>query len=240
MPHVPEVEIDVADRVLDGRPQRPPVLGHQPQQPCSRHLVGDRPAVVVGHQGLELVERQVRLAPDVAELESGVAVARVLVVDQPQAVAAVDEVGRQQVVVAGDGRHRARPEGGGDPLDLGLEVEVPVGQPEAAPSGRCPGSRAAPRTCRSRSRSGGRGAASGTPRRPAAGWRCSGGRRARRCAPRPRPPPGFRDRAGRRPPPGRPRSRPRTPSCGTRPRGRWTAGPRPATRVSPRSSRWPW
>jgi hypothetical protein len=43
----------------------------------------------------ELVDRKVRLAADVPELEAGVVVARVLVVDQPEPATVVDEVAGQ-------------------------------------------------------------------------------------------------------------------------------------------------
>jgi hypothetical protein len=75
----------------------------------------------------------VRFCPDVAELEAGVVVARVLVVDQPDPVAVVDEVGRQQVVVA---RNRALPAGSGQGRPRLIEVRrqaVVAGRdPEAA------------------------------------------------------------------------------------------------------------
>ncbi len=81
---------------------------------------------------VELVERQVRLAPDVPELEAGVVVTRILVVDQPEAVADVDEVLGEKVVVA---RHGALVPDGHRLLDsphLRLVVEVAVGKAEAA------------------------------------------------------------------------------------------------------------
>src|SRR5215475_11106974 len=102
-PPAPEVEVDGAVSILDPGPQRPAVLGHQAEQLGAREPVPQRPAVIAGHQLLELVKRQVALAPDVAELEAGVVVARVLVVDQPDLPAVVDEVGREQVVVARHG-----------------------------------------------------------------------------------------------------------------------------------------
>src|SRR5437764_11995639 len=42
----PEVEIQRADRRLDGTPQRPAVLPGQPEQPGARDLGPQRPAVV--------------------------------------------------------------------------------------------------------------------------------------------------------------------------------------------------
>src|SRR6185437_3504570 len=81
---------------------------------------------------LELGEREVRLAPDVPELEARLVVARVLVVDQPQLAADVDEVLGEQVVVARHRRlaqntHRRR-----DRTHLGSELLVAVGKAEAA------------------------------------------------------------------------------------------------------------
>ena len=55
---------------------------------------------------LDLLGREVALGRGVAELEAGVVVAGVLVVDQPDPVAVVDEVRGQQVVVARHGRPR--------------------------------------------------------------------------------------------------------------------------------------
>ena len=52
---------------------------------------------------LDLVVVEVALGRGVAELEAGVVVAGVLVVDQPHLVAVVDEVPGQQVVVARHG-----------------------------------------------------------------------------------------------------------------------------------------
>src|SRR5579862_6237880 len=96
----PEVEVDLALGVLDRRPQRPPVLGHQPIEPGPCDPVGERPAVVGRDELVELVTCQVALAPDVAELEARIVVAGVLVVDEADLVAGVDEVAREQVVVA--------------------------------------------------------------------------------------------------------------------------------------------
>ena len=80
---------------------------------------------------VELLEREVRLAPDVAELEAGVVVARVLVVDQPELAADVDEVLGQEVVVARDRALVADGHGRLDRAHLRLELEVAVGEPEA-------------------------------------------------------------------------------------------------------------
>ena len=85
----------------------------QSDQPYSLHSICSRTrarsarvgvAEVGLGPGLDLLGREVALGGGVAELEAGVVVAGVLVVDQPTAaVAVVDEVGGQQVVVA---RHR--------------------------------------------------------------------------------------------------------------------------------------
>ena len=81
---------------------------------------------------VELLERQVRLAPDVAELETGVVVARVLVVDQLELAPDVDEVLGEEVVVAGNGSLVADGHGRLDRAHLRLELEVALGQAEAA------------------------------------------------------------------------------------------------------------
>ena len=96
---------------LDRRPQRPPVARHQALQLGPREPARTRTAVVGGDELVELVVVEVALAPDVAELEAGVVVAGVLVVDEPDLVAVVDEVRRQQVVVA---RARAAPASRGE------------------------------------------------------------------------------------------------------------------------------
>src|ERR1700712_2948875 len=97
----PEVEVERRDAVLDRGPERPAVLRDETPQARPRDLVGERAPVVVADELVELREREIRLAPDVAELEHRVVVARVLVVDEAEAVAGPDEVLRQQVVVAG-------------------------------------------------------------------------------------------------------------------------------------------
>src|ERR1019366_6492038 len=83
----PEVEVERASRLLDGSPERPAVLGRQAEQPGPGDLAAQRPAVVRRDK-----LGQAALAPDVAELETGIVVAGVLVVDQPDAIAIVDEV----------------------------------------------------------------------------------------------------------------------------------------------------
>lgn len=101
-PHgpLPKVVLDWADRILNRPPQGPAILADDPLESCPRDL---RPAVapVVGrHQCVELVEVKMTLPPDVAKLERGVVVARILVVDEPNLLAIVDEVLREQIVVA--------------------------------------------------------------------------------------------------------------------------------------------
>src|SRR6266702_4455590 len=51
---LPEVEVDVGDAVLDRRPERPPVLRHQPPQARPGDLVSQPPAVVVRDELVEL------------------------------------------------------------------------------------------------------------------------------------------------------------------------------------------
>ena len=81
-----------------------PYFDIRPHRRRAGDLVAQRPAVVVRDELLELLEREIRLAPDVAELEARLVVAGVLVVDQPELAADVDEVLREQVVVARDVR----------------------------------------------------------------------------------------------------------------------------------------
>src|SRR3954470_7897478 len=47
---LPEVELDRAHRVLDGAPEGPAVLGHQPPEPRPRDPVAQHRAVVGLHQ----------------------------------------------------------------------------------------------------------------------------------------------------------------------------------------------
>src|SRR3712207_1226920 len=106
-PPGPEVEVQGADRILDRGPQRPAVLRHQPPEPSTSDAVPEQPAVVRPDQRLQVLERQGGLAPDVAELEVGVVVAAVLVADQPELLAVVEEGSREQVVVARNRRDPA-------------------------------------------------------------------------------------------------------------------------------------
>ena len=72
------------------------------------------------------------LGPGVAELEERVVVAGVLVVDQPELLAVVDEVAGQQVVVARHGGAGVHGEAALDALELRVVVAVVVGMREAA------------------------------------------------------------------------------------------------------------
>src|SRR5580704_3345936 len=131
----PEVELDRAAGVLDRPPQRPSVLAYQPQDLGARYLIPQKSAVVPAHQGREGVGGQAAFPPDVAELETGIVVARVLVVDEPDLLAVVDEVRGQQVVVA---RHRARVpdrEGLAGRRHLRHQLRVPGWDGEPVPGG---------------------------------------------------------------------------------------------------------
>src|SRR5689334_20951226 len=72
----PEIEVERAGRVLDRPPQRPAVLAHHAEQPGPGDLVPQRGPVVSGDQFGQLVQGELALAPDVAQLEAGVVVAR--------------------------------------------------------------------------------------------------------------------------------------------------------------------
>ena len=127
----PEVVVERTDGVLDEAPQRPAVLRHDRLEPGAGHLLGPGAAVVRGHQLLEVLVVEPALCPGVAELEAGVVVAGVVVVDQPDLLAVVDEVLGEQVVVARDGALVVHGQGS---LDLGEGVGVvvvPVGDAEA-------------------------------------------------------------------------------------------------------------
>src|SRR5689334_19418526 len=132
----PEVIVDRTGAVLDRAPQRPPVHTDQAaEQPGAGGPAAAGTPVIGPNEVVEAVPGQVRLGRDVPELEAGVVVARQLVVDQPDTFAVVDEVGREQVVVAGDGAF-----GGGFQSFLGRgevrgEVVVAVRDAEAAGAG---------------------------------------------------------------------------------------------------------
>ncbi len=133
---------------------------------CARAIRLRRGAAVVGgHERSERIGVQAAFPGDVAELEARVVVARVLVVDQPDPVAVVDEVGRQQVVVAGHGALVA-----GRPAPAGPRRRRAAGRrsrPGCASRPRLPSrsTGAGSRTCRSRRRTGRLRAARGRPRR---------------------------------------------------------------------------
>src|SRR5215831_5540757 len=122
----PEVEVDRADRVLDRAPQRPAVHPGQAQQPGTGDLVPHRAAVVGGDQLGQAVGGQAAFPGYVAELEAGVVVAGVLVVDQPDLLAVVDEVGRQEVVVARHGALVAHGQGRPHGLEPRAQIVVAV------------------------------------------------------------------------------------------------------------------
>src|SRR5690349_22767686 len=73
----PEIEVERAGRVLYRPPQRPAVFAHHPEQPGACDLVPQRRPVVSGDQFGQRVQGQLALTPDVAQLETGVVVARV-------------------------------------------------------------------------------------------------------------------------------------------------------------------
>src|SRR4051794_36797848 len=128
---LPEVEVDRADRVLDRAPERPAVLRHQSPQARPGDPMAQQLPVVRLHQLVELLAGEVRLAPEVAELEAGIVVAGVLVVDQPQLLAVVDEVPGEQVVVARHRLGRPRRERTADARGRFGELVVAVREPEA-------------------------------------------------------------------------------------------------------------
>src|SRR3984957_3896153 len=131
----PEVELDRAAGVLDRPPQRPSVLAYQPQDLGARYLIPQKFAVVPAHEGRESVGGQAAFAPDVAELETGIVVARVLVVDEPDLRAVVDEVRGQQVVVARHGARLADREGLAGRGHLWHQLRVPGRDGEPARGG---------------------------------------------------------------------------------------------------------
>ena len=100
-----EVEVELRDRLLDDSPHRLPEVGHEAHE-RQRPRVGG--AVGLEQRALAvLVERVVDR--EVRQVEERVAHPGVLPVHDPDPLAVVDEVGRQQVVVTGD--HAAPPHG---------------------------------------------------------------------------------------------------------------------------------
>src|SRR3954447_11548524 len=101
-----EVVVDVGEHLLDDAPHALAVLRRGTVQPQPGQLglvamaeVGLQQLRVVGD--VESVHRR-----EVAEVEERVAHARVLPIDEPQPLPVVEEVGRQQVVVAQRGLER--------------------------------------------------------------------------------------------------------------------------------------
>src|SRR5580692_5799999 len=89
----PEVEVQVAAGVLDRTPQRPAITRDQPVELRTGDPAAPRSAVVGGHEGGQRVGAQPALGDHVPKLETGVVVARVLIVDEPEPLAVVDEIG---------------------------------------------------------------------------------------------------------------------------------------------------
>src|SRR3954447_12665952 len=125
-----EVVVEVGEHLLDDAPHPLAVLRRGAVQPQPGELGLVAVAEVRGQQlgvvvHLERVHRR-----EVAEVEERVAHAGVLPVDEPQPVAVVEQVGRQQVVVAQRGLERRR-----RPLDAprrGDGLVTTLRQPAAA------------------------------------------------------------------------------------------------------------
>ncbi len=99
-----EVEVDVRDRLLHEAPHRLAKIRHEAHQDVAVEVgsaVGREQLAVAG------VVQPVRDG-EVREVEGGVTHAGVLPVDDPEPLAGVDEVRRQQVVVARNERDRPR------------------------------------------------------------------------------------------------------------------------------------
>src|SRR4051794_4521977 len=126
-----EVEIEVARAGLDETPERPAVLAAQRLEPDPREQAWVVAAVVRRRPGARQLGLEPALRRGVAELEARVVVAGVVVVDQPDPLAVVDEVAGQQVVVARDGGTRGRREHTAYVVPGGRVVVVRRGQWEA-------------------------------------------------------------------------------------------------------------
>ena len=127
-----EVEVVVVRRRLDEAPQRPAVARHRGLEPGAgdqrRVLVADVRRDELG----QVIVVELALGPRVAQLEVGVVVAGVVVVDQPEPLAVVDDVAGEQVVVARDGRQRPRRESALDAEEVRAVRDVVVRHREAA------------------------------------------------------------------------------------------------------------
>src|ERR1700712_4373779 len=87
---VPEVVVQRADGVLDEPPQRPAVLRDHCLESGACHLLRPGGAEVRRDNLLEVLVVEPALRPAVAELEAGIVVAGVVVVDQPDLLAVDD------------------------------------------------------------------------------------------------------------------------------------------------------
>ena len=104
-----EVDVEGADPLLEDAPHRLAEVGHDPHQEISagQAAPGAHVAVVGRQQDRVLVRRQLVVDAEVAQVEERVAHPGVLPVDDPDPLAVVDEVGVEQVVVAGAQLDRA-------------------------------------------------------------------------------------------------------------------------------------
>ena len=135
---LPEVELEAAHAVLDHPPQGPAVAGDEPpelgpgDQRVEAVLRRPRGRSTRVHRSASCVGVEVRLGRRVAELEGRLVHPRVLVVDDPQVAAVVEDVRREQVVVARHEHLGSLREDRLHPLEVRLEREVGGRHPESA------------------------------------------------------------------------------------------------------------
>ena len=97
---------------VDDRDQRPQGLAQQRRAlhrgVAAQELVAGGGAEIGGEEGAGLGGVEAGIGGEIGEIEHGGAEAGIFVVDQPETLAVVDEIGGQQVVVAeGDGQRRS-------------------------------------------------------------------------------------------------------------------------------------
>ena len=103
---VGEVEIELGNPTLHQAPHRLAEVGHEPHQPYGGNVSRSLLAEVGGHQHPVLIDVELLVGRQVAQVEEAIAHTRVLPIHDPD-LAVVEEVGVQEVVVAGNLRLRA-------------------------------------------------------------------------------------------------------------------------------------
>ena len=106
-----EVEVDVGGDRLDRRPEGLAEQRGGPEDPQLGEVawIGRCRLAISGQQARSWSSSEAGVGRDVGQVEEGMADAGIFPVDQPEPMAVVDDVGRQQVVVAEDRPERRDP-----------------------------------------------------------------------------------------------------------------------------------